>query len=151
MLSLTRKIDYALVALAFLGQRHGENQAAASARQIAEQFGLPLPMLMNLLKDLTRAGIVNSTRGAQGGYALAQEADRITLLEVIQAVEGPIRLVQCADRPVYEDKGCPISEVCPIRNPIRRLHDRITGFFSDVTLADLIESEVDVPVEQVGA
>ena len=151
MLSLTRKIDYALVALAFLGQRHDQGGGASSARQIADQFGLPLPMLMNLLKDLTHANIVVSTRGAHGGYALASAADRITLLDVITAIEGPVRLVQCADRPADERSGCPLSQRCPIRDPIRRLHERITGFFGQVTLADLIESKVDVPLERVGA
>ena len=151
MLSLTRKIDYALVALAYLGQRQAQDEASASARQIAEEYGLPLPMLMNLLKELTRAGIISSTRGVHGGYALAQEASRVMLLDVIQAVEGPMKLVPCADRPESQpDTGCTLSSRCPIREPIRRLQERITDFLSEVSLADLIDSKVHVTVGHLG-
>ncbi len=145
MLSLTRKADYGLVALAYLGQQRAQGGGATSAREIAERFGLPLPFLMNLLKDLVQSGIITSTRGPHGGYALATEPGDITLMQVLQAIEGPVQFARCADtlpvmgKQCQPDQACPIAEVCPIREPIRRLHERISDFLDQVTLEDLFE------------
>jgi Rrf2 family protein len=148
MLSLTRKTDYALVALAYLGQCRAGGELAVSARRIADQFHLPLPLLMNILKDLAHAKLVTSTRGQAGGYALANEPEQITVLEVITAIEGPVRLTQCTDEVPAPGQECQICG-CGIREPMRRLHNRIQGFLEDVTLADLMSSEVDLPASSV--
>ena len=83
----TRKTDYALVALAGLAH---EDAAPASARDLAEQFHLPLPVLRNILKLLTMHGLLISTRGPNGGYRLAREPRKITLRQVIEVIEGPL-------------------------------------------------------------
>lgn len=145
MLNLTRKADYALVALAYLSQRREDAGGPVSAREIASRFTLPLPFLMNLLKRLVQGGLVTSTRGSSGGYELAMDPGEITLMRVLNEVEGPVRFARCADTlPVLrndceEGQGCPIAEHCPIRGPIRRLHERICGFLEGVTLADLAD------------
>lgn len=157
MLTLTRKTDYALVALAYLAQQR-HNAGTVSARRVADQFGLPLPLLMNILKELAAAGIVSSTRGAQGGYALAADAREITLYDVVTALEGPLRLAPCLGEghnpPMMENPGiapsCRLLEECPVHGSIRRLHERIHDFLRTVSLADLLDSEVDVPLTRVG-
>lgn len=163
MLTLTRKTDYALVALAYLGGRHATADPSASARRIAEEFRLPLPLLMNLLKELAHAGIVAATRGAQGGYALTREPAAVNLLDVVEAIEGPVRLAACApgnstggddrnlsagDPPEAGSNGCDLACRCPVRRPIQRLHGRITRFLAEVTLADLMETRVDLTLER---
>ena len=100
MLTLTRKTDYALISLTHLAQNPG---VCTSAREIAELYHMPLPLLMNVLKLLTGRGFVKSVRGPRGGYTLAQSAESISLSDTIRAVEGPIKLVRCADRPVGEE------------------------------------------------
>jgi len=137
MLSLTRKTDYALVALSYLTGRHAESAEPVSAKQIAQTFGLPLPLLMNILKELVRAKVLSSTRGSQGGYELATEPERISLLEIVTALEGPIRLSQCADGLPIMGQGCHLAADCPIQSPIRSLHQRINRFLEEVTLKDL--------------
>jgi Rrf2 family protein len=150
MLCLTRKTDYALVALAYLGQLREEPVPATCAREIADRFGLPVPQMMNIMKVLARARLVRSMRGPTGGYELAVEPDRISLLEVVTAMEGPMRFTRCADALPVMGQGCEIECDCPIREPIRRLHNRLNRFLEDVTLADLLDSKVDVPLESVG-
>jgi len=149
MLALTRKTDYALVALSFLGMRRNDFNPSASAREISEAYGMPLPVTMSVLKTLTRAGIVSSTRGAQGGYELVAEPQAVTLTQVFTAMEGPLQFAPCAHEEPELGKQCSIECDCPIREPIRRLHSRLLRFFDDVTLADLIDSEVQVWVEEV--
>ncbi len=144
MLSLTRKTDYALVALAYLGQRQAEVQPMCSAREIADRFDMPLPLLMNILKELAKARIVSSTRGSSGGYSLAMEPEQVTLLEIVTATEGPMRLAQCCSGlPIVGQEECrvAVSETCPIRGPMRHLHERLTDFMAGITLAELMEEE----------
>jgi len=137
MLALTRKTDYALIALSYLAQLRHQSAGPVSAKQIAEVFGLPLPLLMNILKELVQTRVLSSTRGAQGGYSLAVDPAKLSILEVVTALEGPVRLTPCSDGLPIVGQGCELAEGCPIRGTIRTLHRRINGFLAELTLADL--------------
>ena len=91
MLKLTKKADYGLIAL-----RHLACQAkTASAKEIADRYRIPLPLLSKVLQTLVRTGLLVSEQGATGGYRLARDAHEITALEVIRSIDGPIILTQC--------------------------------------------------------
>ena len=129
---LTRKTDYALVALAGLA-RHGG--LAASARDLAEQFNLPLPVLRNILKVLATKGLLTSSRGPSGGYRLARLPREISLAEIVAAIEGPMQLVTCC--PTGSDEtnhACQLEDSCLIKLNVGRVHDRLMGFLHEVTL-----------------
>lgn len=136
MLSLTRKTDYALIALCHLVH---QTHRVCTAREISEQHCLPGALLMNVLKGLSHNELVSSTRGAKGGYQLARSAESISLAEIIGAVEGPVRFVQCAGHSM--DSGatgdCDIVETCPIRGPIGAIQARLETFLAGITLAEL--------------
>lgn len=153
MLSLTKKTDYALIALAHLARQGEARQEGncASAREIGDAYGVPLPLLMNLLKTLTRSGLIQSVRGARGGYALARPATKITLATLIEVIEGPIRLVQCGSETSENEKeitpadqesksSCELMGTCPVRHPAMQVHDRLIQFLRSVTLAELAQS-----------
>lgn len=137
MLTLTKKTEYALIAtchLARLGQK------VVSARDIAEINGVRLPLLMNVLKVLNQGGVLRSVRGARGGYALAISPKELTLSRVIEAVEGPPRLVKCAS-PQPNDAVCELSGTCPLSPPMVKI-DRLFGdFLENVTVADVAFDE----------
>lgn len=137
MLALTRKTDYALIALAYLVERHAEGEQPVSAKQIAQTFGLPAPLLMNILKELAGAKVLSSTRGPHGGYQLASDPASLTLLEVVTALEGPVRMTACSGGLPVMGQGCELSSNCPIRGTVRALHDKINRFLGDMTLQDL--------------
>jgi len=142
MLSLTRKSDYALVALVHLAR---QAPGRASARQIAERFQVPLPMLMNILKELMNCGLVSSTRGVNGGYSLAKPSDQITLADLIEAIDGPVRLAMCCgDESQQREPECDLQAGCPTREPIQKVHDLFRRFLDQVTLADLESNNVPV-------
>ena len=145
MLSLTRKADYALVGLVDLARRAPDQ---ASARQIAESSGVPLPMLMNILKELLAGGLVCSTRGVNGGYRLAKEPTEITLRELIQVVEGPINLTVCcaAGSQHSRQQLCDLVGSCPTEAPLRKVNEILRSFLDRVTLAHLITDQVPVTV-----
>ena len=152
MLSLTRKTDYALVALAKLADAGSDGNERLSVRQIAEEYSLPLPSLMNVFKDLQRAGFVHSSRGARGGYCLAARLNQINLISVIEAIEGPTQLTLCCedDEPDEPCVSCTIIDHCPITNSMKKINDRITEFLSKITVQDLMDSEVNVLLSSVG-
>lgn len=153
MLGLTRRTDYALVAIAALADAKGGK--AHSARQVADAYGLPVPQTMNVLKDLQRAGIVTSTRGLHGGYRLADAVEKIMLLRVIEAIEGPVRMALCCGDDEGEGEepcvSCGTISTCPVTTGTRRLNERIVGMLATVSIRDLMEPHVDVPVEAVMA
>ena len=132
MLCLSKKIDYALVALADLAER-GEG-AIASARELAEANALPLPLLMNILKRLDRRGIVRGIRGSKGGYQLVVNLDVVSLHDLVGVVED----------------GDPMHRRHR-HGPVQALQYKLVRFLRDVTLSDLVipGRRIDVPLERV--
>ncbi len=139
---LTRKTDYALVALAGLVRCEGHSK---SARDLAVELHLPLPVLRNILKRLTTWGLLTSTRGPSGGYRLARPAREITLAQVVGVIEGPVQLVRCCPIPDGEDKPrCQLEDSCLIKGNLQRLHESLMEFLDHVTLAEI--AAVEPPV-----
>ena len=148
MLKLTKKADYGLIALRHLASIPG---ATASAKDMAEAYHLPVPLLAKVLQQLTRAGILRSVAGTNGGYKLARDANRISALEVVRAIDGPVILTHC----FTEHGTCDQSESCTVREPLRRVHEAILELLNKFTITDLAESPVvrltppPVPVNSV--
>jgi Rrf2 family protein len=133
VLKLTKKADYGLIALRHLASIPG---ATASGKEIADAYRLPVPLLAKVLQQLTRAGILRSVAGTNGGYKLAREAGRISALEVIRAIDGPVILTHC-----FTEHGmCDQSESCTVREPLRRVHEAILELLNKFTITDLGES-----------
>jgi Rrf2 family protein len=139
MLALNKKTGYALIALAHLAGL--EEDELASARQIADRFGIPISLLMNVLKELAGRGWIESRRGAAGGYRMAVPAGRISLAQLVEAMEGPVPDAECKDEVSPRDLhvACPVLSRCPIADPVHRVHRRIHDFLQTVSLSDLNE------------
>lgn len=137
MLTLTKKTEYAVIAICHLAH---VRDGVVSARDIAERYGVRLPLLMNVLKTLNQRGVLRSERGARGGYALINSPRDIALSQLIEAVEGPARLVRCA-APQKGDRPCELRGDCPVRGPLVKIHQMFGGFLNDVTMADLAFDE----------
>jgi len=130
MLKLSKKIDYGLVLLSKLCQ---EGQPA-SAREIAARYDLPQPMVANILKALAGAGVLVSTRGAQGGYTLARPSEQVSLAEIVEALEGPFNLVDC----VSDTDNCRFTDICPTYDPLQVVHRRFQNFMEGLSLAEIV-------------
>ncbi len=147
--SLTKKSDYALVALSRLEVEAGGGQPI-SARHIADEFDLPLPIMMNVLKDLAGSGLVRSKRGATGGYYLSRPAQQITFADVIEAIEGPVSVTACCDENEQEPHddhdepclACRLMQRCPITGSMRQFNDLVVSFLRTMTLADMMREDL---------
>ena len=134
---LTRKTDYAIVALAGLARQDND---PASARDLAEQLHLPLPVLRNILKDLATHGLLLSSRGPSGGYRLAREPHEISLADIVAVIEGPVQLLTCCPpEPDAIHPRCRLEDSCRIKSNVGRVHERLMEFLHDVTLDQIAD------------
>jgi Rrf2 family protein len=142
MLRLTKKADYGLMALKYIAEQSlVRAPAAQSAKDIAEAYHIPPQLLAKILQTLTRAGILVSHAGANGGYALARSAADISAFEVIRAIDGPLFITSC----ITIHGTCDLHGHCTIREPLRKVNDSIKDLLSAITVADLIEQGESVP------
>ncbi|MGH9320433.1 MAG: RrF2 family transcriptional regulator [Vicinamibacteria bacterium] len=138
MLRLSKKVDYALTALIHLA--HQGEGSSWSAREIAKGYGLPPDLLAKILQKLAREGLVVSHQGTKGGYSLGRPADRIQVVSVIEAVDGPLSLTQC-----FTDEGtCDQFDTCNVKSPLQRLNDQVLAMLSQVTIAGMCEEDFQI-------
>ena len=141
MLRISKLTDYATVLLAHLAE---EGAGQRTAVELAETSGIGLPTVSKVLKELQRAGLVASTRGARGGYALARPAQDISAADILGAVEGPLGLTECATHPGQ----CGLEPSCRVGRSWLRVNLAIERALTDVKLTHLIGrdgSAVPVP------
>jgi FeS assembly SUF system regulator len=139
MLRLTKKADYSLIALKHFAARQRITEEAASAKEVADTCGIPLPVLSKLLQKLGKSGFLASEHGTNGGYRLAREPREISVLEVIRAIDGPIVLANC----FTEHVSCGHSGRCTVRRPLRRIHEGILRLLQSVSIEDMLEESED--------
>ncbi|MCS6965713.1 MAG: Rrf2 family transcriptional regulator [Candidatus Kapabacteria bacterium] len=132
MLRLSRRVEYALLALQYLA-RH---RSIASVREIAQAYQLSSEFLAKVLQQLVRAQIVSAHHGVHGGYILLQHPQILTVADIVDAVENPwAGLVDCR---LGEDQ-CSLFPRCTIRHPLAVLEHRLRGILNSMTLAELVE------------
>jgi Rrf2 family protein len=135
MLKLTKKADYGLISLKHLSLFARDR--AASAKEIAEAYRMPVPILAKVLQKLAREGFLVSEQGTNGGYRLARDPGLITALEVIRAIDGPVILTNC-----FTEHGvCELTGQCNVREPLRRVHEGILNLLDGITISDLSSDE----------
>lgn len=132
---MSQHTRYALKALLYLAKRPiGAPQPIV---EIAERTSIPRKFLEAILVDLKRSGLVVSTRGKKGGYALSRPQEQITFGEVIRATEGPLALIHCASRKFYRRcADCPDEIACELRAVMAAARDKLASVLDHTTLAD---------------
>ena len=143
MLRLSKKADYALLAMRHLAAR--ADQGAVSARELAEEYAIPPELLATVLQKLVRARLLASHQGIKGGYGLAQQPATISVADVIQAVDGPLTVTACSE----VDHSCDQYSKCNIRDPLWRIKDRIVGALAATSVAELAADMIDVAPDLV--
>ena len=132
MLRVTRLTDYATVVMTVLAARP---DAVMSAPDLAEQAGLEAPTVAKVLKPLAQAGLVEGFRGANGGYRLTREAADISLVEIVEAMEGPLGMTECS----VPSGQCGIAHSCGVQANWRRINDVVAEALGNISLAQMLE------------
>jgi Rrf2 family protein len=139
MLRLSKKADYALMAMKHLAVRG--DRGSSSAREIAGQYDIPIELMAKVLQRLARRGLLVSHQGTRGGYQLARMPGQISVADVIQAIEGPVTVTACST----DDGQCEQFSKCNVRDPLYRVRDRILAALGECTIAELASDPAPVP------
>ena len=140
MLRLSKKADYALIAMKHLAMR--PDSASASAREIAEQYDIPIELMAKVLQRLARSGLLTSHQGTRGGYTLSKPTTAISVADIIQAIDGPLTVTACST----EDEQCEQFTKCNVRDPLWRIKDRI---LVSLAACSLDEIATDAPAPEL--
>src|ERR1700677_3775652 len=133
MLCLSKKTEYALIALGYLAERPGQ---VASARAISEAFEFPLPLLMNILKILNRNDLLTSSRGIRGGYQVGRALLTASLYDLISMLDGDQPAKELIE--VHQDEQGEEHRPLSKHAPVRALNVRLAKFLDDAKLYDLV-------------
>jgi len=145
MLRLSKKADYALIAMKHLAIR--PDAASASAREIGELYDIPVELMAKVLQRLARRGLVTSHQGTRGGYRLARPATLISAGDIIQAIDGPLTVTACST----EAENCDQYAKCSVRDPLWRIRERIISALDTCSLQEISSEMPEMPLAGVAA
>src|SRR5688572_27049987 len=129
MFQLSKKADYGLIALKHLAQHSDES---ISAGEIAREYRIPAALLAKILQRLVRKGLLLSQQGANGGYVLARDPSKISIVDVVEALDGPIGITPC-------ERGteCHQLDVCSVRDPLVKVRAKVVRVLGDTSIYEL--------------
>ncbi len=134
-MQITRQADYALRAMLYLARLEPNQRAATS--QIAEKKEIPPSFLAKIISQLSIAGLINTSRGARGGVSLARKPEDISLLDVVEAIDGPIMLNECT----HDSDACSFGDSCPIHEVWCETQEELVRRLKEATFDALLERE----------
>ncbi len=133
-MQITRQADYAVRAVLHLA-RNGDQRIATN--MIADEQHIPPSFLAKIVSQLSIAGLLHTSRGARGGVTLARDPKEISLLEVIEAIDGPIQLNEC----VGENSTCSFDDNCPLRPVWCEVHEQLVNRLKATNFLDLMKKD----------
>jgi Rrf2 family protein len=139
MFKLSKKADYGLIAMKHLANHR--DQHACSANEIAEEYGISATLMAKVLQKLAKNTLVAAKHGSTGGYQLAKDPGRISALEVITAIDGPVLITSC----VTSHGTCDATDRCSVKEPLRRVNESILEVLQTVTVAQLSDETQPEP------
>ena len=131
MIKLSRLADYGVILMVHLAR---SGYVVTTAAELKEATGIPRPTVSKLLKSLSRAGLLLSRRGTNGGYVLGRATEDISVADIVSALDGPIALTECIN---LGGSGCEIEALCPTRTNWRQINDVLVGALDAVSLAEM--------------
>ncbi len=139
MLKLSKKADYGLMALQHIASNQYGDVAHArvvNTKEIAEEYHIPVELLAKVLQTLSKSGIIESHNGPKGGYLLGKNPREITIARVLESLEGPLGIMDCAHE--KDGDACMQREHCNIRTPLLKVQNGIYQLLNHMTLQDIL-------------
>ena len=148
MLKLSKKADYALMALQYMASvQFGDLSEArvVNTKEVAEEHNIPVELLAKVLQTLAKQEIIESHNGPKGGYILAREPKLITIAQVLEAIEGPLGIADCYHE--KDDSSCDQMDHCNIRTPLLRVQESIYQLLNSMSIDDMLVGSPLIIVE----
>jgi Rrf2 family transcriptional regulator, nitric oxide-sensitive transcriptional repressor len=133
MMKLNRKIEYALIALKYISEKFAGQ--LTTVKEICESTRIPFDATSRVMQLMVQQNILKAEHGAYGGYLLVKDLSKVSLLEVIECVAGPIEIVRC----ITGQEGCEFLSGCGLVSPLRVLNEKHTQFYRTISIADLLQ------------
>tara|TARA_B100001250_G_scaffold302822_1_gene264561 strand:+ start:46 stop:444 length:399 start_codon:yes stop_codon:yes gene_type:complete len=130
MIKLTKRVEYALIAIKYINDSSRNN--SISVKDISQNNYIPYNILAKVLQKLSRIGIVRSSKGKYGGYEIAVELDKVSFADFIEKIEGPIAIADCSI-----DDDCRLFSDCSIKVPVNKINTNIKQMFSKISLNEI--------------
>ena len=131
MFKLSKMCDHALVLCSHLAKNQNEEKSSGDWALLS---GVPIATTAKLLKMMVKKGYILSSRGSQGGYKLAKSAKEISVLNIVEAIDGSIAILDCCSH----GSGCDLSKKCSVSNPLNKIETEIVKAFAEMKLSDLV-------------
>lgn len=135
MMVLSMQTDYAILALGYLSR--ASDASLVTAREIAAKYHMPTELLAKILQRLAREGVIRSTPGPCGGYALARSLEDVSVADVLRIVDGPLHFVRCTG-----DACCALEATCDIVEPMRLVQDRVVAVLEKTRISEIVCAQV---------
>ncbi len=134
MMRLNRKVEYSLIVLKYMSQK--KPGQLSTAKEMSEKFNAPFDATSRVLQIMSQNGILKSEQGAQGGYQIIKELQRVSFHQLNEMILGPIAIAKCISK---EGEGdCELQSSCNILSPIRLLNQKFLEFLKDLSVAEAI-------------
>jgi len=133
MIRISKKIEYALMGLLHMSRKNLDE--LTSAKELSQAYNIPPELMGKVLQNLVRYEVIESVQGVKGGYRLRQSINHIKLSDVIAAVDGPLKIVNCFN--VQNSFECHQHFQCTIKNPMEFIQRKLSVFFNNVSLQDI--------------
>ena len=143
MLRFSKKVEYALIVMADMSVYESPDKLF-TAKSLADQYQIPQEILGKVLQTLVRKGLLLSVQGVKGGYALARGPKDINLKEIVEAVDGPVALMNCKEN---DHTQCGQYTNCNIKSPLGIIQTQLSMFFHSITLKDLRRNLNDISIQ----
>jgi Rrf2 family protein len=134
MIKISKSVEYSILALKYIGDN--EVISIVSSRKISDELSIPYDLLSKLLQKLVKQGIIKSQQGKYGGYNLLISQDKLTILQIIDALDEKVQLTNCSIENASSD-DCSRLDDCNIRSPFIDLQNKINSMFESITLEEL--------------
>jgi Rrf2 family protein len=139
MLRLSKKVEYALIAMLHMASE--DKRKLSTAKELSSRYHIPLELMGKVLQSLSRKGLVESVQGTKGGYKLNKPLKNISMSEMLEAIEGPFKIVNCIKQ--KREPFCEQHVYCTIKNPMEIIQSRIENLFDELKLHE-IEKELGI-------
>lgn len=132
---MNRKVEYALMALKYMSTKYGGQ--LTTAKEISEVSGVPFDATARVMQIMAQNGLLKSEQGAHGGYLIACNLARVSFHQLLEMILGPLGVVKC----LHAAEDCEMSGHCSIQSPLSLLNQKLVGFYSELTLQDLLQTK----------
>lgn len=133
---LNRKLEYSMMALKHIASKHSDE--LTTAKEIADYYKAPFDATARVMQLMAQKGLLKAELGSLGGYKISKDLSKVSLLDLLEAVQGPNKIARCMDKSIKKTESCGIQAMCNIISPILNLNKKMNEFYGSLMLNEIL-------------